>query len=207
MFAGAYKGKERSTPIASVGISKHKFRRCALPETSILGSFFAWDQMTGPAVFTSCIAISSSMLKHTIFSISSSFCSLFNLSLSTGTVPKDWKISNITPVFKSGNKCFVSNYRPISLLSLPSKLLERIVFNRLLDHLLTNSILSPRQFGFRPGSSTQEALLVATHDWQRFLDRGYSSAALFLDLSKALIRCPTVSSSPPCLTLVSLVLC
>ena len=63
--------------------------------------------------------ISSSMLKHTIFSISSSFCSLFNLSLSTGTVPKDWKFSNITPVFKSGNKCFVSNYRPISLLSLP----------------------------------------------------------------------------------------
>ena len=45
------------------------------------------------------------MLKHTIFSISSSFCSLFNLFLSTGTVPKDWKISNITPVLKSGNKC------------------------------------------------------------------------------------------------------
>ena len=109
--------------------------------------------------------ISSSMLKKTLFfSISSTLCSLFNLSLSTGIVPSDWKSSNITPVFKSGNKNLVSNYRPISLLSIPSKLLERIVHNRLLAHLLTNSILSPRQFGFRPGSSTQEALLVATHD-------------------------------------------
>ena len=134
--------------------------------------------------------ISSSMLKNTVFSISSTLCSLFNLSLSTGIVPSDWKSSNITPVFKSGNKNLVSNYRPISLLSIPSKLLERIVLNRLLAHLLTNSILSPRQFGFRPGSSTQEALLVATHDWQRLLDQGHSSAALFLDLSKAFDKVP-----------------
>ena len=99
-------------------------------------------------------------------------------------------MSNITPVFKSGNKSTVSNYRPISLLSIPSKLLERIVHRRLLRHLLVNDILSPRQFGFRPGSSTQEALLAATHDWHRCLDRCQSSAALFLDMSKAFDRVP-----------------
>ena len=111
--------------------------------------------------------ISSHMLKYMVFSISSSLHKLFKLSLSTGHFPTDWKTSNITPVFKSGAKGSVSNYRPISLLSIPSKLLERIVHNRLLHHLITNSILSPRQDGFRPGSSTQEAILSATHDWQR----------------------------------------
>ena len=71
-----------------------------------------------------------------------------------------------------------------------AKLLERIVHNRLLHHLTTNSILSSRQFGFRPGSSTQEALLFATHDWQRYLDLGLSSVALFLDMSKAFDKVP-----------------
>ena len=78
----------------------------------------------------------------------------------------------------------------ISLLSIPTKLLERIVHNRLLHHLITNSILSPRQFGFQPGSSTQEALLSVTHDWQRNLDHGLSSAALFLVMSKAFDKVP-----------------
>ena len=53
-----------------------------------------------------------------------------------------------------------------------------------------NFILSPRQFSFRPGSSTQETLLTATHDWQSCLDRGLSTAALFLDMSKAIDKVP-----------------
>ena len=134
--------------------------------------------------------ISSHMLRNTAISTYSSLCNLFNCSLSTGCFPSEWKTSNITPVFKSGDKGLVSNYRPISLLSIPSKILERIVHQRLLHHLLSNSIISPRQFGFRPGSSTQEALLTATHDWQSNLDRGLSSAALFLDMSKAFDKVP-----------------
>ena len=134
--------------------------------------------------------ISSYMLWNTSLSISSSLCKVFNLSLSTGCFPTLWKSSNITPVYKAGNKNLATNYRPISLLSIPSKILERIVHNRLLSHLTTNSILSPGQFGFRPGSSTQEALLSATHDWQRYLDLGLSTAALFLDMSKAFDKVP-----------------
>ena len=80
-----------------------------------------------------------------------------------------------------------SNYRPISLLSIPSKILERIVHTR---HLIENSILSPRQFDFQPGSLTQEALLTATYDWQSCLDQGLSTAALFLNMSKAFDKVP-----------------
>ena len=131
---------------------------CTQEEVETLLSSLKVTTSTGPD------EISSHMLKKTAFSISSSLHELFNLSLPTGHFPTDWKTSSIIPVFKSGAKGSVSNYTPISLLSIPSKLLEHIVHNRLQHHLITNSILSPRQFGFRPGSSTQEALLTATHD-------------------------------------------
>ena len=135
--------------------------------------------------------LSSHMLRNTASAITSTLTKLFNKSLSTGAVPSEWKLSNITPVFKGkGDPYCVANYRPISLLSLPSKVLERIVHNRLLKYLLANNILSSRQFGFRPGGSTQEALLFATNDWSCCLDKGTSVAAVFFDLSKAFDRVP-----------------
>ena len=135
--------------------------------------------------------LSSHMLRNTASAIYSPLTDLFNKSLSSGVVPFQWKLSNITPVFKGqGNPSSVSNYRPISLLSLPSKVLERIIHNHLLNYLLSNNILSPHQFGFRPGSSTQEALLYATNDWHRHMDHGLSVASVFFDLSKAFDRVP-----------------
>jgi len=134
--------------------------------------------------------ISSQMLKGTADVISSSLASLFSLSLKKGVVPTAWKLANITPVYKAGDPKLVSNYRPIALLSLPSKLLERIVHSRLLSHVLSNSFLSLRQFGFRPASSTQEAILSATKDWHQYLDRKSNVAAIFFDLSKAFDTVP-----------------
>ena len=82
------------------------------------------------------------MLKHTACAIAPQLSTLFNLSLPSGIVPTDWKLSNVTPVYKAGDPKLVSNYRPISLLSLPSKLLERFVNNKLLHYLLSNLLLS-----------------------------------------------------------------
>ena len=87
-------------------------------------------------------SISSAMLKGTIDALVPSLTDVFNLSLSSGTVPDEWKRSNITPVFKSGDPKYASNYHPSSLLSLPSKLLERIVCRSLMPHILSNSLLS-----------------------------------------------------------------
>ena len=71
--------------------------------------------------------LSSHMLQNTASAITSTLTKLFNRSLSTGVVPSEWKLSNITPVFKGkGDPCCVANYSPISLLSLPSKVLERL---------------------------------------------------------------------------------
>ena len=103
--------------------------------------------------------LSSNMLRNTASTIYTSLTALFIKSLSTGIFPSEWKLSNVVPVFKGqGSPSSVSNYRPISLFSLPSKLLERI-HNRLMTYLL-----SPHQFVFCPGSSTQEALLYANND-------------------------------------------
>ena len=100
--------------------------------------------------------ISSRMLKGSADVISYSLAKLFNLSLVKGIVPSAWKLSNVTSVYKAGDPKLVSNYSPISLLSLPSKLLERIIHNKVMSFLLSNSILSLNQFGFHPASSTQE---------------------------------------------------
>lgn len=97
--------------------------------------------------------ISSKMLRGTAESISSSLTTLFNLSLSQGVVPADWKTSNVTPIFKAGDQSLASNYRPISLLSLISKVLERLVHRELLEYVVSNDLLSDCQHGFRPGSS------------------------------------------------------
>ena len=142
--------------------------------------------------------ILSNMLKGTIDAIVPSITNVFNLSLSSGTVPDDWKRSNVTPVYKSGDPKLASNYRPISLLSLPSKILERIVYNKLLHYLTSDSLLSNYQFGFRPGNSTQEALISATTAWHRYLDNK-DVAAVFFDLSKAFDTVP--HQKPPSCTI------
>ena len=98
--------------------------------------------------------IFSVVLRSCAQSVCCQLTSLFNLSLSQGVVPDDWKISNVTPVYKSGDTALTSNYRPISLLLLCSKILERIIHNKLMKHLVEHHLLSDRQFGFHPGSST-----------------------------------------------------
>ena len=81
------------------------------------------------------------------------------MSLSTGLVPDKLKIAKVIPVFKSGDKDNVSNYRPISVLPIFSKILEKCVYNRLFKFLNDFNIICNYQFGFRPKHSTSSALL------------------------------------------------
>ena len=110
---------------------------------------------------------------------------LFNKSLSTATFPTFWKVANITPIFK--NKDSASNplnYRPISLLSCLSKILEKIVFNRIYEHLTTNKLLSDKQSGYRPHHSTQLQLAHMTHKLYESLDQGHDFTTVYLDITK-----------------------
>ena len=111
--------------------------------------------------------VSCHILRATARAITPAITSIFNKSLEQSKLPNDWKTSNVTPILKHGDPSSVLNYRPISLLPLLSKLLERIVHNKISNFLYSNKLLSNCQFGFRPRSSTQEALLSATHCWHQ----------------------------------------
>lgn len=110
---------------------------------------------------------------------------VMNLSLSSGTFPDIWKIAAVSPIFKSGSKKQPENYRPIALLNIISKILEKIVSTRFVSFLEKNQILSPRQFGFRSGRSTEDAVTQLTNSVAKFIENGEYCIAVFIDLAKA----------------------
>ena len=83
---------------------------------------------------------------------------LFNLSIVKGIFPDDLKIAKVTPIYKADNSSNISNYRPISVLPCFSKMLERIMYNRLQKYLKDQNILYNKQFGFRTGHSTEHTI-------------------------------------------------
>ena len=103
---------------------------------------------------------------------------IFQSSLDQGLLPQDWKSTSITPIYKKGNRTYPANYRPMTLTSICSKILEHII-NFILLFLLTCHILSSNQHGFRTGKSCDTQLLGAINDFQHGLDTGSHIDALF----------------------------
>ena len=111
---------------------------------------------------------------------------IFNLCYSEGTFPNDLKIAKVIPIYKnSGNIKDISNYRPISMLSLFSKLFEKLIHKRMLDFMIENNIINPAQYGFRPGHSTLHALINASENIYQSLDSNLHTLGIFIDFSKA----------------------
>ena len=134
--------------------------------------------------------ISAKMLKYTAYSIAPSITKLFNLSLTTGTIPSVWKKSLIVPIPKNQELSNPSNYRPVSLLPIVSKVLERHIFMIVMDHLKLNHPLSAFQWGFLEGRSTVTALLHLTDQWFQALESGHDVCAVFFDFRKAFDSVP-----------------
>ncbi len=130
--------------------------------------------------------IPAALLKYCAPYISSSLCNLFNKSLKLGRMPAAWKISNILPIPKSGPVKDVTNYRAISLLCIVSKVLERCIYNRLIDHISTH--LHHLQFGFLRGKSTTSQLLHVLHEIGELLDKRVQTDVVYLDFGKAFDR-------------------
>lgn len=138
------------------------------------------NKATGPD------GISGRLLKECADEICDSLTKLFNKSLRTGVVPTEWKLANIIPLYKHGVKSHIENYRPISLLSLVSKLLERCILKQLLSkvtHLIHNN-----QHGFLPRKSCTTHLLTTFNDIGMRLDTGEEIDILYTDMSKAFDR-------------------
>ena len=110
---------------------------------------------------------------------------IFKGIISTGIFPDQWKLANVTPIYKKGDKQLVSNCRPISLLLVCSKLFEKIIFTNVYRYLLDNYLISKHQSGFRPGDSTTNRLFYLVHTIHSALDEQKEVRSIFLDISKA----------------------
>uniref|UniRef100_A0A8C1QAV6 Reverse transcriptase domain-containing protein n=1 Tax=Cyprinus carpio TaxID=7962 RepID=A0A8C1QAV6_CYPCA len=110
---------------------------------------------------------------------------LINLSLATNQVPAIWKSANVLSLHKGGDPANINNYRPISKLSVLTKLMESVISMQLKDYLINNNILNEFQSGFRKQHSTITAVSKVVNDLVKILDNKQGCAALFIDLSKA----------------------
>ena len=124
--------------------------------------------------------ISARMLKETALSITPLGTHLFNLSIKLEELPDEWKTARVSPIPKSGNQSDARNYRPISLLSVLSKLLEKHIHNLLIRHFEERHSIFAQQWGFTKGKSTTGALLDATDQWFRLTSALYSLITLKL---------------------------
>ena len=111
---------------------------------------------------------------------------LFKKCISESCFPSSWKIASVVPVFKnSGERSDPQNYRPISLLSVISKVFESLISSSLTNHLESLKLLSDHQYGFRSGRSTADVLTVFSERVFQSLNASGETRAIALDISKA----------------------
>ena len=142
-------------------------------QDSLKSSSAGWDSISTDIV-KSCFPCFITPLTH-----------VMNLSIAYGVFPDELKIARVIPIFKSGDSDVFSNYRPVSVLALFSKILERLMYVRLLEFINENKILYKLQFGFREGHSPDLALMYLVDKLSQSLENGEYVLGVFLDFSKA----------------------
>ena len=112
---------------------------------------------------------------------------IFQNILVCSTYPDMWKLANVTPIFKKGDKQLIKNYRPISLLPISGKMFEKIIFNNLYSYLNANNLITNNQSSFRPGDSTTNQLLYFVDEIRKAFEdpKSLEVRAIFLDISKS----------------------
>ena len=125
------------------------------------------------------------LLKDSAAILSAPPAYLINLSITTGIFPIDWKKAKITPVHTPGLFSILDNYRPMSILPVISKIIEKEIHRQLLTYLDQSSLLSHFQFGFRPKLSTELAAIHLLDNIRKSVDDGNLLGGVFIDLSKA----------------------
>lgn len=129
--------------------------------------------------------IPPNVLKHSSSLISTPLTHIINLSLRTGNFPNKLKYAKVLPLFKSGDRGDINNYRPISILPAFNKIFEKIISFRLVTYLEQNNLLAVQQHGFRAQHSTESALLEFVNNVYTCLEEKLYVTGIFLDLSKA----------------------
>jgi hypothetical protein len=129
-------------------------------------------------IYSNVVIDSYEPLKDVLFKV-------LHCSIKQGIFPDHLKIAKVTPIFKEGDATNLTNYRPISVLSVFSKVLERILYNVIYNHLSLNNILYTNQYGFKKNTSTEHAILHITRSISESFENSQYTLGVFIDLSKA----------------------
>ena len=129
--------------------------------------------------------LSPRVLRELSQQIAEPFTIIFQRSLNEGVLPDDWHRANVVPVFKKGQKYLCSNYRPISLTCVISKVMEHIISSNIMSHANTHNILYPLQHGFRSRRSCESQLIEFVHDIVSNMAAGHQTDVCILDFAKA----------------------
>ncbi|CAM5074984.1 unnamed protein product [Natator depressus] len=113
-----------------------------------------------------------------------------NLSFKSASVPNDWKIANVTPIFKKGSRGDPGNYRLVSLTSVPGKLVETIVKNEIVRHIEKHQLLCKSQHDFCKGRACLTNLLKFFEGVNKHVDKGDPVDTVYLDFQKAFDKVP-----------------
>ena len=127
--------------------------------------------------------MSPAVSKHCAKELAPSLVTLFNLSIKQSKAPTSWKLANVIPVHKKGDRDPVSNYRPISLLSIVSKMMEKFIHNHV--NIITNNLICSEQHSFIKGKSCSTQLTGVYHEIGSYLDSSIQTDIIYLDFSKA----------------------
>jgi hypothetical protein len=130
------------------------------------------------------------LLKEMKKSVSTPLQIIFRKSLDSGMVPADWRTARVVPIFKKGARGDPGNYRPVSLTSVPCKLLESIIKDDIMEHLSSNNLIKNSQHGFLPGRSCTTNLTIFLDTLTKITDKGKAADVFYLDFSKAFDKVP-----------------
>ena len=134
--------------------------------------------------------ISAQLLKTNAKQLAESISKFFQTSIDQGKIPDDWKEALVTSLFEKGDKSTPSNYRPVSLTSICSKVLEHIIHGHIMKHLDKHQILTDYQHGFRASRFCESQLLITINDIERSMNAGEQMDAILLDFRKAFDKVP-----------------
>ena len=130
------------------------------------------------------------MLNEVPESITEPLTIIFNKSMMESILPSEWKRSNITPLHKKGSCRVAGNYQPVSLTLVIGKVMESIVRDAIIKHMMDNNLFAEEQHGSTPGRSCITQLLWVLEEWTDMLDIGESVDVIYLDFKKAFDSVP-----------------
>jgi hypothetical protein len=125
------------------------------------------------------------LLKELKHQVAGPLAKIYRKSLDSGVVPTDWKKAKVVPIFKKGTKSDPGNYRPVSLTSVPCKILESLIKDAMMKHLETEKLIKDSQHGFMPGRSCTSNLTIFMNELTKAVDDGKAADVFYLDFAKA----------------------